>query len=318
MSFRKSSSKKRNRNKDAEDELPNPLDGTRIHPEDYDLAKHMVLNAMDLDDDDVDDDAHQAQIAARLMDDSESGKKLAALELGEFAANLLASEGRQKRVTLAVIRKELSRPFGERREPFGLPDEWDILTMLTGETVTTLKPKRIVSVSIQRVHEKFISVRMDSGIEGGIGAAYISDDAHRVLQKGQTIPAAIVGVKVGPIRVAFDAKPSTLAGGDDDVRKVALDEYYDVSQLMRDKDLRDRKKRREVEQSRRIIKHPNFFNMNYKKAEEMLASQQRGDVVIRPSTKGPDHIAVTWKVDDGVYQHIGECLIVMAVASRPY
>jgi transcription elongation factor SPT6 len=26
--------------------------------------------------------------------------------------------------------------------------------------------------------------------------------------------------------------------------------------------------------------------------------------VIRPSSKGPDHLAVTWKVADGIYQHI--------------
>jgi len=35
-----------------------------------------------------------------------------------------------------------------------------------------------------------------------------------------------------------------------------------------------------------------------------LDKQQRGDVVIRPSSKGSDHLAVTWKVDDQLYQHI--------------
>lgn len=30
---------------------------------------------------------------------------------------------------------------------------------------------------------------------------------------------------------------------------------------------------------------------------------QRGDCVIRPSSR-EDHIAVTWKVDDGLYQHL--------------
>ena len=35
-----------------------------------------------------------------------------------------------------------------------------------------------------------------------------------------------------------------------------------------------------------------------------MATQPRGSVVIRPSSRGMDHLAVTWKVDDGVYQHI--------------
>ena len=36
---------------------------------------------------------------------------------------------------------------------------------------------------------------------------------------------------------------------------------------------------------------------------------QRGDAVIRPSSLGPDHIAVTWKFAEGVYQHIGILLL---------
>ncbi|KAG8895581.1 Transcription elongation factor spt6, partial [Tulasnella sp. 403] len=58
MSYRKSS-KKRNR-KDALDSVPDPLDDTRIHPEDYDLAKQMALDALEIDQDDVDDDAQAA------------------------------------------------------------------------------------------------------------------------------------------------------------------------------------------------------------------------------------------------------------------
>jgi transcription elongation factor SPT6 len=41
-------------------------------------------------------------------------------------------------------------------------------------------------------------------------------------------------------------------------------------------------------------------------AEAYLDKQQRGDVVIRPSSKGVDHLAVTWKVDEKLYQHIGK------------
>lgn len=44
--------------------------------------------------------------------------------------------------------------------------------------------------------------------------------------------------------------------------------------------------------------------MNYKEAEDYLAARPRGEVVIRPSTKGLDHISITWKVYDGIYKHI--------------
>lgn len=54
----------------------------------------------------------------------------------------------------------------------------------------------------------------------------------------------------------------------------------------------------------RVIKHRFFRAFNAKQAEEYLGSQNRGDVVIRPSSKGADHLAVTWKVADGIFQHI--------------
>jgi transcription elongation factor SPT6 len=44
--------------------------------------------------------------------------------------------------------------------------------------------------------------------------------------------------------------------------------------------------------------------MNSGQAEQFLASMQKGDVVIRRSSKGPNHLAITWKVDEDVFQHI--------------
>ncbi|KAG8886008.1 Transcription elongation factor spt6 [Tulasnella sp. 331] len=302
------SSKKRNRNKDSADALPDPLDDTRIHPEDYHLAKQMTLDALEMDADDVDDEAHTAQMIAKLMDDPENAKKLDVLNLDEFAVSLANTTGDNKRHTLGMIKDELIKPFGELRKEFALPDQWEVATLLTGETELTLQRGKIVSVSVLRIKNGFVAAKMDSGIEGIIPAKYLSNDGEtppdQVVQKGQTIAAVIIAVYIQELRVEFSARPMDIAAGDDMTRRVAQDEYYDTSLMIRNKDLADRKKRREVEQSRRIIKHPNFFNLNYKKAEEMLLMQQRGDVVIRPSTKGPDHIAVTWKVDDGVYQHI--------------
>lgn len=35
-----------------------------------------------------------------------------------------------------------------------------------------------------------------------------------------------------------------------------------------------------------------------------MESMDQGDVVIRPSSKGENHLTVTWKVADGIYQHV--------------
>lgn len=36
----------------------------------------------------------------------------------------------------------------------------------------------------------------------------------------------------------------------------------------------------------------------------MMETMDQGDVVIRPSSKGENHLTVTWKVADGIYQHV--------------
>lgn len=53
-----------------------------------------------------------------------------------------------------------------------------------------------------------------------------------------------------------------------------------------------------------MIAHPSFHNINFKQAEKMMETMDQGDVIIRPSSKGENHLTVTWKVSDGIYQHV--------------
>lgn len=53
-----------------------------------------------------------------------------------------------------------------------------------------------------------------------------------------------------------------------------------------------------------MVKHSLFRPYNSHQAEAELSTQGRGDCIIRPSSKGTDHLAVTWKVNDNIYQHI--------------
>ena len=57
----------------------------------------------------------------------------------------------------------------------------------------------------------------------------------------------------------------------------------------------------------RTLDHPYFVKVkDYKEAEEYLADKHKGEIIIRPSSKGYDHLAITWKVWDELFQHIGE------------
>ena len=47
---------------------------------------------------------------------------------------------------------------------------------------------------------------------------------------------------------------------------------------------------------KRVIVHPHFHNIGYKEGEKLLANEEQGDVIIRPSSKGHEHLSVSWKV----------------------
>lgn len=306
---------KRSRHDDVSD-APDPLDQTRIHPEDYELARKMATDALDMDEEDIKDE-HPSHVIALIIADPLKEKKLNELNLDDFAVNLMETNQDLKRHTLDCIKAELLKPFADARLPFETPSHWDVVTMLTSETKKSLRVGLIVSVVVTRIKDNYVHVRLASGIDGIINWAYLSEhplssqqEVERTVAKGQTLPAVIIHVKDDRnIAVELSSRPSDVAAGDMQYRHVAPeDEFYDHARETRDKEMLQRRKRHETGQARRVIKHPNFHNFNAQQAEAYLARQQRGDVVIRPSSKGANHLAVTWKVDPGLCQHIGELI----------
>lgn len=55
---------------------------------------------------------------------------------------------------------------------------------------------------------------------------------------------------------------------------------------------------------KRVIVHPAFHNISFAEAEKLMDKMAQGEVIVRPSSKGSDHLTVTWKVADAIYQHI--------------
>jgi transcription elongation factor SPT6 len=311
-------SSKNRHNEDAD--VADPLDNTRIHPEDYDLARKMAIDALELDEEDIEGE-HASHTVSLIMQDADNVKKLDELNLDDFALSMFEANEDRKRYTLDLVKGELVRPFGEKRGPFQLPQAWDVVTMLTGETRRTLHVGFIVSVLVYRIKPTAISVRLDSGMEGMINGHYLADQPNvnpdDVVKKGQAIPGVVIDIKMDLSQDSFfvelSSRPQDVRGGDSEFRRVKHDECWNHDQHIRDVEMQARKKRAEIGTTRRIIKHPNFLNFNATQAEVYLESQQRGDVVIRPSSKGTDHLAVTWKVDEHLFQHIGRFLVVALI-----
>jgi len=296
-------------------EMPDPLDGTRLHPQDYEFARKMAVDALEVDEEDYSDE-HPSAVVTMFMkaDERTREKQLKALSLDDFAQNLLTTQREKKRMTLDLIHEELLHPFIDKRPPFLGPDPWEVMTMMTSETPKSLMRGLIVPVQVVRIKQAAALVRLSSNMEATLEAYHFVDEGEqpvpieRLVKPGQVVNAVISEVDPVTFKVQLHARPSALQTSDKHLRNVEPDPYYDSTSAYRDNLALDRRRKQINNQARRVIKHPNFHNMRSKEAEEYLSKQQRGDVVIRPSSHGSNHLAVTWKVDKGIYQHIGRLI----------
>ncbi|KAJ3551001.1 hypothetical protein NMY22_g91 [Coprinellus aureogranulatus] len=266
-----------------DDDAPDPLDDNRIHLEDYELARKMAIDSLDADEEDY-HHFHPSHVVGELMKDSEKERKLQELNLDDLAIGLYEDNQEHKRYTLGMIGDELLNPFGEQRRLYRAMDGWEVVTMLSGETEKSFSMGVILSVSVVRISKAAVNVKLDSGLEDIISAVYVADtpgNPDKLVKKGQTIVGVVIEQRFDwendTFHVELSSRAQELKDGDSEFRQIGKDDNWNYTLAEWDQELMERKSG---------------------------ARAQRGDVVIRPPSKGADHLAVTWKVDDGLYQHI--------------
>lgn len=287
------------------------LDETRIHPEDYELANKMAADAQDLDEEDV-DALRESGGPVYLMRDKGEYERLDELILEDYANELFRAFNQPKLITLHMISRELQRPYEELRREFKFLTEDDVFTMLTGETSESMAIGAVVSAKIMKISDKYLLCKTESGIEVDVPSADMALPlADAKAEQHFKVNDAVRG-QITSIDTASFKATMTL-----DTRKVEESLTLQKRRIIANRgdtkwdDFKEEKhvntimKAQEASQrTQRVIKHPLFKQFNARQAEEYLGSMQRGDAVIRPSSKGPDHIAVTWKVTDGIFQHL--------------
>ncbi|KAG8529504.1 uncharacterized protein KY384_006141 [Bacidia gigantensis] len=284
------------------------LDNTRVHPEDYDLGRKMAADALELDEEDIEAENNEGGTGAvvRKLIRDEAQDKVNDLVLEEYAEQLEKNFNQRKRATLELIRAELQQPYEELRHNFTLISSESIFTMFTGETRESLCEGMIVPVSIKKVADDYVEAKMDCGIEGTVPALSISNrpdvSAKQLFSLHQTVQAKITYLNRKHLTANFSLREDELQRPYKKEYDRGMDEWDEEEER---KDNEAMKEKNDVSgRTQRVIKHPLFKPFNSTQAEEYLGSQGRGDLVIRPSSKGLDHLAVTWKVSDNIYQHI--------------
>lgn len=293
---------------DSTNAASEPLDNTRVHPEDYELGRKMAADALELDEEDVKaetDENGPGAIVRKLFKEDEQDK-VNELILEEYAEQLEKNYSQRKRATLETIRAELQAPYEELRRSFGSLSPDQIFVMFTGETKESLGEGMVIPVNVRVVKDDFAIAKLDCGIEGRIEAHEVTNRGNvsikEVIHVGQTAQAKILELN----RKDFLAKLSMR----EDYVKRPYKRYGDHERGSWDSRLEEEDKEATREKDRvtgrvqRVINHAQFKPFNSVEAEQYLGSRDKGDCVIRPSSKGNEHLTVTWKVADGVYQHI--------------
>ncbi|XP_076452893.1 transcription elongation factor SPT6-like [Babylonia areolata] len=340
---------------DSTDNYVDVLDGSRVHPEAYEWARKMAVDALEYD-----DTAEDANPAGALEEILESPERLKDLDLDAFAEELERQGYGDKHITLYDIRAELNQRYKDMRVPYRSPTNEERFNMLTKETPETfyvgkMVMTRVVGIAHKRpqgdqldqanpvrnedtglwqcpfchkndfpelseVWSHFdggncpgsavgVRTRLDNGVSGFIHIKNLSDkqvtNPEARVQHGMTIHARIIKIDIDRYQVELTSKTSDLVDADAHW-KPQKDLYYDFEYEKSLEDKEQEKKKQQARQTyiKRVIAHPNFRNIAYKECEKAMASMDLGDVVIRPSSKGSDHLTVTWKVADGILQHI--------------
>ncbi|KAJ3115596.1 Transcription elongation factor spt6 [Phlyctochytrium bullatum] len=182
--------------------------------------------------------------------------------------------------------------------------------MLTNENSETLRPGMVVSCRVAKVFDRFVKVVLNSGVEGTIHLSKLPGNpssAVDVFQENQFVEAAVIQVDLERGAVELDGREDAV--GRDWLKRISKTlhkEDWDYLQEEQDEQRKPVPLKAQKAKQARVVQHPFWKNFTYQQAAEYLAQSniRKGTVVIRPSTKGNHHLSMTWKIDDGIYQHI--------------
>ena len=327
------------------------LDSTRIHPEAYDWARKMAVDALDCDEEDK-----PAEALEEILDDPE---KLNELDLEAFAKELENQEFGIKNTTLYDIRHELTESYKDYRVPFESPRPEEIFNMLTKETPETLYAGKLIQCKVSHfayrkphgdqmdnanpvrnedtglwkcpfcmksdfpevsdVWNHFdaiecpgqtvgIHVRIDPNIMGFIRVANLSDkpvtNPSERVKVGSLIYARVIKIDPEKFSVDLTSRSSDLQDKTQSLKQ-NKDSYYDYeAEEKNQQKSRQRFDKKKKTYHKRVIAHQSFRNIDYNDVDKILGAMDQGEAIIRPSSKGINHLTVSWKVTEDVYQHI--------------
>jgi len=281
------------------------------------MAKKISKEAIDDSKDDKRD------VVARVMD---APKRLQELDLEDYAKHLGQRGKNNMMVMIDFVVQELTDPFKDPRSEYKntkLKKE-DYFYKLTRESKFNLREFSIQTVRITKIDPKNVRVVTDSGVPGIImksdlrcktaDTQVINDgEINKFYHVGEYLRAKVKSIDYDKVRLKLSTKQEDLINHKEFLRKNNILEDYKLNEnttftVEKNSDymtvLTNDKQRKASRYIPRRINHPRFKNMSLLNAQEYLNDREVGDFVIRPSSKGLDHLNITWKLANEKIVHL--------------
>lgn len=302
---------KRQRYEDLEHDQ---LDSTRIHPEDYHLATKVAADALEYDPDAIAEKEEQgtmSEFIEILREDPDRRSKLESLNLDSYAEELEKNTGQRKLNNLNTIVLELLEGFEELRNDFHPLHGEEIFQSLTGESEKSFFKGAIIPVRIERFRHNDISCITNSQVECIVNAqrhagVQYKRPPNELYEIGKTYPSKVIFIDYENITAEVSLLEHDIKHQYVPITYSKDPSIWDLKQELEDSEEEKKITMAEARAKRthRVINHPYYVPFNGKQAEDYLRSKERGDFVIRQSSRGDDHLVITWKLDKDLFQHI--------------
>jgi transcription elongation factor SPT6 len=298
--------------------LAEPLDGTRIHPESYELARKMAADALELDDPttlqrrqdifgDDDSEAEDAEISRAIVQVMREPRKLDDLLLEEYAKEIERLKHLPKHMTLFDIKAELQGPFPDPRvqqlQGGAVPSApvHQIVRMLTGRDESWWHVGRSVMIKPLRNNPTSVSLLDANNLTAKISdpdpprslhplRAFISHLNLPRLQIDVTLKRpsdndkiALQGVRFDPF---YDFKRAMSGGGASTSNVMSSNVMSSNTTLNAtlNTTTSNNISNTNTNTNNYFTRHAAFKNLTRSAAQDFLASAPVGDFLLRPSS----------------------------------
>ncbi|UJR26928.1 hypothetical protein I4U23_008237 [Adineta vaga] len=146
------------------------LDSTRIHPEAYDWARKMAVDALDIE------ESSEMEPSAALEEIFQNSERLKDLDLDAFAVELKNTMYGDQSITLYDIRAELTHRYRDVRVRYEQPSPEDLFHFITKETPETFHLGKLIQCQV------FDFARRPPTLEQREGAQPEKDEATGLLK----------------------------------------------------------------------------------------------------------------------------------------